>query len=139
MLEGEGIAAKEFIGQANKEGKGMKQEEQIRILRDFREGRFNVLVSTSIGEEGLDVPSVDYAVFYEPVPSAIRMIQRRGRVGRQMAGKVIFMITKGTRDEAYYWAAFHKEKRMRGILYDLQRGKRLDKKKTLLDWTKEDK
>ena len=139
MLDDEGISAKEFIGQANKEGKGLKQEEQIRILHEFRNGKFNVLVSTSVGEEGLDVPAVDYAIFYEPVPSAIRTIQRRGRVGRQMAGKVIFMITKGTRDEAYYWAAFHKEKRMKGILYDLQRGKKLDKKKTLLDWTKEDK
>lgn len=136
MLDKEGISAKEFIGQANKEGKGLKQDEQIRILREFRDGKFNVLVSTSIGEEGLDVPAVDYAIFYEPVPSAIRTIQRRGRVGRQIAGKVIFMIAKDTRDEAYYWAAFHKEKKMKGILYQLKRGKKLEKKKTLLDWTK---
>lgn len=136
MLDEEGISAKEFIGQTTKEGKGLKQEEQIRILREFRKGEFNVLVSTSIGEEGLDVPAVDYAIFYEPVPSAIRTIQRRGRVGRQIAGKVIFIITKGTRDEAYYWSASRKEKRMKGILYRLQRGKKLEKKKTLIDWTK---
>ena len=136
ILAAEGIAAEAFIGQATKEGKGLKQEEQIKILKSFRAGAFNVLVATSVGEEGIDIPSVDYAVFYEPVPSAIRTIQRRGRVGRQTAGKVIFLITKGTRDEAYYWAALHKERKMKGILYDLQKGKKLEKRKTLLDWTK---
>jgi ERCC4-related helicase len=136
-VEDEGISAHEFIGQTTKGGKGMKQDEQIDVLRTFRNDGFNVLVATSVGEEGLDVPAVDYAIFYEPVPSEIRSIQRRGRVGRQIAGKVFFLITKGTRDEAYYWAALRKEKRMKGILYDLKNGKKLNKKNTLLDWTKE--
>ncbi|MHC4751281.1 MAG: DEAD/DEAH box helicase [Planctomycetota bacterium] len=137
MIECEGISAHEFIGQTTKSGKGMKQDEQIDVLRTFRNDGFNVLVATSVGEEGLDVPAVDYAIFYEPVPSEIRSIQRRGRVGRQIAGKVFFLITKDTRDEVYYWAALRKEKRMKGILYDMKGSKKLDKKKTLLDWTKE--
>ena len=69
-------------------------------------------MSTSIGEEGLDVPAVDLVIFYEPVPSAIRSIQRRGRTGRMEKGKVIILFTKGTRDESYKWTAHHKEKRM---------------------------
>lgn len=135
ILLDEGIRAEEFIGQAVKEGKGLTQEQQIEKLKKFKEGEFNVLVSTSIGEEGLDVPAVDYAIFYEPVPSEIRSIQRRGRVGRQTAGKIIFLITKNTRDEAYLWAAFQKEKKMKGILYDLkERSERKRKKKSLKDW-----
>ena len=48
---------------------------------------------------------------------------------------MIFLITKGTRDEAYYWAAFRKEKKMKGILYDMkERG--VKEKRTLIDWTK---
>ena len=82
------------------------------------------------------VPSVDYAIFYEPVPSEIRNIQRRGRVARQTTGKVIFLITKGTRDEVYYYAALRKEKKMKGILYDLKNGKKLQRKKSLLDYSK---
>jgi len=136
MIEAEGIPARGFIGQATRDGKGMGQEEQIEMLDLFRLGEFNVLVSTSVGEEGLDVPAVDYAIFYEPVPSEIRSIQRRGRVGRQAAGKVIFLITKGTRDEGYYYTALRKEKRMKGILYSLKDGKKLAKKKTLLEWAK---
>ncbi|MFH1623052.1 MAG: helicase-related protein [Candidatus Aenigmatarchaeota archaeon] len=133
-LEKEGVSARAFIGQQDKEGKGMRQDEQLATLDDFRRGEFNVLVSTSVGEEGLDVPAVDYAIFYEPVPSEIRQIQRRGRVGRQSAGKTIFLITKGTRDEAYYWAALNKEKRMKGVLQDMQAGRPLRRKKSLLDW-----
>jgi len=132
ILRKEGISSEILIGQATKEGKGMTQEKQIEILRRFRDGEFSVLVGTSISEEGLDVPAVDYAIFYESVPSEIRAIQRRGRVGRQTAGKVIFLLTRGTRDEAYYWAAFHKEKKMKGILLDMRR--RLKKRNNLKDW-----
>jgi Fanconi anemia group M protein len=132
LMENIGVESEILIGQAIKEGKGMTQEKQIETLKRFAAGEFSVLVTSSIGEEGLDIIATDFAIFYEPVPSEIRMIQRRGRVGRQTAGKVMFLITKNTRDEAYYWAAFHKEKRMKGILYDMKM--RGSKKKTLKDW-----
>jgi Fanconi anemia group M protein len=126
-----GVSSEILIGQTIKEGKGMTQEKQIETLKRFAAGEFNVLVTSSIGEEGLDIVATDFAIFYEPVPSEIRMIQRRGRVGRQMAGKVMFLMTKNTRDEAYYWTAFHKEKKMKGILYDMKNRK---SKKSLKDW-----
>ncbi len=138
ILEDEGISSHEFIGQATKDGKGMNQDEQIDVLRRFKYNEFNVLIATSVGEEGLDVPSVDYAIFYEPVPSGIRSIQRRGRVGRQSAGKVILLITKDTRDEAYYWSSFNKEKKMKKILYEMKSGKGLKRKRSLLDFTRND-
>lgn len=102
-----------FIGQAGKEGdKGLTQKEQIDIIQRFKKDEYNVLIATSVAEEGLDIPSTDLVVFYEPVPSEIRTIQRKGRTARQMAGKVIILITKGTPDEAYYWSSKHKERRM---------------------------
>jgi Fanconi anemia group M protein len=55
-------------------------------------------------------------VFYEPIPSEIRAIQRRGRTARKMPGRVIILITKGTSDEGYYWSSKRKEKRMRSEL-----------------------
>lgn len=106
-----------FIGQASKdEDKGLTQKEQTDIVKRFKSGEFNVLIATSVAEEGLDIPSTDLVVFFEPVPSEIRLIQRRGRTGRKMPGKVIILITKGTSDEAYYWSAKNKEKRMRSEL-----------------------
>ncbi|MFA6048458.1 MAG: helicase-related protein [Candidatus Micrarchaeia archaeon] len=104
----------QFVGRAG-EG-GLTQKEQGQILQDFREGKFNCLVSTSIGEEGLDVPSVDLVVFYEAVPSEIRYIQRRGRAGRMKAGNVVVLVAKGTRDEAYFWSSKAKERKMHAHL-----------------------
>lgn len=136
ILHDENISVETLVGQAIKEGRGMSQEKQIETLQRFSDNEFNVLVGTAISEEGLDVPFVDCAIFYEPVPSEIRAIQRRGRTGRAAPGKVIFLITKGTRDEGYFFAALRKEKRMKGILYDLKAGKKLERKKTLIDWVR---
>jgi len=101
-----------FVGQAKKNGLGFSQKEQKEILDRFRTGDFHVLIATSVAEEGLDIPKVDKVIFYEPVPSAIRSIQRRGRTGRLEQGEVTFLVTEGTRDVAYRWSAHHKEKRM---------------------------
>jgi len=108
----EDVSARLFVGQLKKEETGLTQKEQKRILDEFRNNKFNTLVATSIGEQGLDIPKVDLVIFYEPIPSAIRHIQRRGRTGRQEKGRVIILMTKNTRDEGYRWSAHHKEKRM---------------------------
>ncbi len=111
-MDGISISNHLFFGQAKKNGVGFSQKQQKEILDRFRSGEFNVLIATSVAEEGLDIPSVDKVIFYEPIPSAIRSIQRRGRTGRQEAGEVVILITAGTRDEAHRWSAHHKEKKM---------------------------
>jgi len=109
-----------FVGQAKKNGSGLSQKQQIEILDQFRDGMHNVLIATSVAEEGLDIPKVDLVMFYEPLPSAIRTIQRRGRTGRQDKGRVVVFLAKNTRDEGYRWSSFHKEKRMHRVLKDLK-------------------
>jgi len=99
---------------------GFTQKKQIDILERFRDGEFNVLVSTSVGEEGLDIPAVDLVMFYEPIPSEIRTIQRRGRTGRQEEGYIYVLMAEDTRDEGYYWSSHHKEKRMKAALEQLK-------------------
>ncbi len=117
-----GISSRVFVGQAKKGDSGMSQKEQKSMLDDFREGAFSVLCATSIGEEGLDIPRVDLVVFYEPVPSAIRHIQRRGRTGRQEKGRVVVMVAKGTRDVSFRWIAQRKEKGMKYAIGKVQAG-----------------
>ncbi len=114
---------------------GMKQKEQKKILDKFRSGEINALVATSIGEEGLDIPEVNTVIFYEPVPSAIRAIQRAGRTARLKEGKLIILITKGTRDEAYFYISKSKEKKMhsaiKSIKETLSKKIKTEKQKTL--------
>ncbi len=105
-----GIKAKKFVGQAGEEG--MKQQEQKKIIEEFAEGKINVLCSTSIGEEGLDIPEVKTVIFYEPIPSAIRKIQRAGRTARLNKGELLILITKETRDEAFYYVSKARERKM---------------------------
>ena len=132
-----GVQAQRFVGQSDKSGsRGMDQETQTRMLDKFRRGDFNVLVSSSIGEEGLHVPDVDLVVFYEAVPSEIRYIQRRGRTGRTMEGRVTILLAEGTVDESYYYSSLYKENRMRELVSGARErpARRKAKNPTLLDY-----
>jgi Fanconi anemia group M protein len=112
-----GVKPVRFVGQASRgEDIGLSQKEQVDILDRFRAGEHNVIVATAVAEEGLDVPQVDLVVFYEPVPSEIRTIQRRGRTGRRYEGRVAVLVTKDTRDEAYLYSARKKERKMHAEL-----------------------
>ena len=108
-----GVNATPFIGQSSRSGQdGMSHSEQIKRLDAFRKGEYNVLVATSVGEEGLDIPRADLVLFYEPVGSEIRTIQRRGRTGRHDSGSVYVLIAQGTRDEGATAAAAKREEKM---------------------------
>ncbi|MGA7475620.1 MAG: DEAD/DEAH box helicase [Thermoplasmata archaeon] len=123
ILELQGWTTGRFVGQATRdsEDKGMNQKEQGRILTGFREGRFPILVASSVAEEGLDVPDVDLVVFFESVPSEIRAIQRRGRTGRSSLGRVTVLLTRETRDVRYQVAEVRREQAMRRIVRRLSR------------------
>jgi ERCC4-related helicase len=111
-----------FVGQATKDKDiGLSQEEQTKILRDFDSGEIKILVATCIAEEGLDIPSVELVIFYEPVPSEIRHIQRKGRTGRKTAGRAIILAAKDTFDIAYVYASKKRVEKMRKITRLLNR------------------
>ena len=108
------IEARRFVGQASKDAeKGLSQKQQLETLQAFREGAFKVLIATSVGEEGLDVPSTDMVIFYEAVPSEIRSIQRKGRTGRHGSGTIVVLVTKGTSDETFRYVSHQREKSMK--------------------------
>ena len=117
ILNSNNIKASRFVGQVKKgDDVGMKQEEQAQVLEAFRRGKFSVLVATSIAEEGLDIPEVDLVIFYEPIPSEIRYIQRRGRTGRRSSGSVIILAAKDTIDERHLNASKRRIEKMNQTL-----------------------
>ncbi len=108
------IRAVRFIGQSDRlSDPGLSQEDQRKIIEDFKAGKYNVLIATSIAEEGLDIPDTDVVIFYEAIPSEIRNIQRRGRTGRTRNGEVYILIYENSRDMAYYFRSIAREKEMK--------------------------
>ncbi|KAF4972045.1 hypothetical protein FZEAL_9683 [Fusarium zealandicum] len=96
------IKASIFVGQADsKRGEGMKQAQQIETIERFKQGQFNVLVATSIGEEGLDIGQVDLIVCYDSSASPIRMLQRMGRTGRKRAGNIVLLLMRGKEEDQF--------------------------------------
>ncbi len=119
MLTERDITAAALVGRSLKNGSGMTQKKQLEVIEKFKNRDFKVLVCTSVGEEGLDLTTVDLVIFFEAVPSEIRLIQRRGRAGRTKSGKVIVLVAKGTKDEAFHWISRRKEKKMKETLKNL--------------------
>lgn len=126
-----------FIGQAKKQTKegtiGFSQKEQKAVIQNFRDGGINVLCATSIGEEGLDIPEVSAVIFYEPIPSAIRKIQRAGRTARLSKGKLIILVTLNSRDEIHHYASNAREKKMYKTIEDVKQELKTKKLNPTLD------
>ena len=107
-LTGLGVSAGFLIGKAGETG--LKQKQQVETVQKFRDGKYQVLIATRVGEEGLDISEVSDVIFFDNVPSSIRFVQRKGRTGRKSAGNLTVLIAKGTIDEAYYWVGQKKMK-----------------------------
>ncbi len=103
-----GISAGILIGKAGETG--LKQKQQVETVQKFRDGQYQVLIATRVGEEGLDISEVNDVIFFDNVPSSIRFIQRKGRTGRKSTGNLTVLIAKDTIDEAYYWVGQRKIK-----------------------------
>lgn len=107
-----------FVGQSGSKGsEGMDQKTQLGIIQKFKEGVYNTIVATSIGEEGLDIGEVDLIVCYDSSSSPIRMLQRMGRTGRKRAGNIYLLLMKGKEEDSYVKAKDNYEK-MQAMIAD---------------------
>jgi superfamily II DNA or RNA helicase len=77
------------------------KEERAEVLRAFREGRYRVIVASTVFDEGVDVPDASVAIVVGGYGTSRQLIQRLGRVLRPKGGKralLIELVTKGTAD-----------------------------------------
>ncbi|XP_041711492.2 Fanconi anemia group M protein isoform X1 [Coregonus clupeaformis] len=112
-----------FMGQASA-GKGVKgftQKEQLEVVRRFREGGFNTLVSTCVGEEGLDIGEVDLIVCFDAQKSPIRLVQRMGRTGRKRKGRIVVILAEGREERTYNQSQSNKRSVYKSIVGDSHR------------------
>ncbi|XP_050438212.1 Fanconi anemia group M protein [Adelges cooleyi] len=92
---GEPLKPVMFVGQSLKEKGGLPQKKQLEVMVRFKSGDFNVLIATSVAEEGLDIGEVDLIICLEANRSPIKFVQRLGRTGRKRSGKCITLLTEG--------------------------------------------
>ncbi|KAJ8341639.1 hypothetical protein SKAU_G00339300 [Synaphobranchus kaupii] len=107
-----------FMGQAST-GKGVRgftQKEQLEVVRRFREGGFNTLVSTCVGEEGLDIGDVDLIVCFDAQKSPIRLVQRMGRTGRRRQGRIVVILAEGREERTYNQSQMNKRSVYKSIM-----------------------
>ncbi|XP_044517991.1 Fanconi anemia group M protein [Gracilinanus agilis] len=91
-----------FVGHASgKSTKGLTQKEQLEVVKRFRDGGYNTLVSTCVGEEGLDIGEVDLIICFDAQKSPVRLVQRMGRTGRKREGRIVIILTEGREENAY--------------------------------------
>ncbi|PAA73309.1 hypothetical protein BOX15_Mlig026302g1 [Macrostomum lignano] len=108
-----------FFGQAStgKNSKGLTQKDQLRVMQEFRQGAYNTLVSTCVGEEGLDIGQVDLIICYDAQKSPVRLIQRMGRTGRARQGRIVMLLAAG-KEEASYGASLSKRASVNKVILD---------------------
>lgn len=58
---------------------------QNQTINDFKNGKYNILVSTSIGEEGLDIGEVDFVVIYDMPKQSIKLVSEKESSGTAFA------------------------------------------------------
>ncbi|NXH18248.1 FANCM protein, partial [Bucco capensis] len=91
-----------FVGHSTgKSTKGFTQKEQLEVVKRFREGGYNTLVSTCVGEEGLDIGEVDLIICFDAQKSPIRLVQRMGRTGRRRRGRIVLILAQGREERTY--------------------------------------
>ena len=93
-----------FVGQAStgKSSRGLTQKEQLQVVQRFRQGGYNTLVATCVGEEGLDIGEVDLIVCFDAHASPVRLVQRLGRTGRKRDGRIVVLVTEGKEEKVSY-------------------------------------
>ncbi|NXS73643.1 FANCM protein, partial [Pandion haliaetus] len=91
-----------FVGHSTgKSTKGFTQKEQLEVVKRFREGGYNTLVSTCVGEEGLDIGEVDLIICFDAQKSPVRLVQRMGRTGRRRQGRIVVILAEGREERTY--------------------------------------
>ncbi|CAG2228093.1 FANCM [Mytilus edulis] len=106
-----------FIGQssAGKSTKGFTQKEQLKVMKDFREGGYNTLVSTCVGEEGLDIGDVDLIVCFDAHKSPIVWYKEWEELAER-EGRIVMLVTEGKEEQIYNQSQYSKKSIHKAIL-----------------------
>ncbi|KAH9918392.1 uncharacterized protein BXZ73DRAFT_92224 [Epithele typhae] len=101
QLIGHGAAA----SNKSQQSKGMASTGQEDTVKMFREKKINLLVATSVAEEGLDFPACDVVIRFDPVQHMVGYLQSRGRA-RHKTSTFVIMVQEGAQAQAERYFQF---------------------------------
>jgi len=99
----------------------MSSREQQQVAEAFKLGRCNVLVATSVAEEGLDAPDTRVAIMLDGLTSGRARDQCRGRVMRRPGGEFHIFYYEGTREDTGVWRSQQQSQAAQAALGEVAR------------------
>jgi endoribonuclease Dicer len=117
-----------LVGNSSRSGEmNITLKSQVLTVQKFRQGKLNCLFSTSVAEEGLDIPQCNLVVRFDLYRSMIGYVQSRGRA-RHKNSMYLHMVEDGNvAHRAVVFNATQAEKVMRSFCEGLPQDRFLDK------------
>lgn len=98
-----------FVGSSNSSkrkgsiGDLVEPKQQQSTLDDFRVGKKNLIIATSVLEEGIDVSSCQTVICFDPPKNLVSFLQRRGRARRSESRYIVLLAEGDAKSEPAKW------------------------------------
>jgi len=102
-------------------GQSKSAQKNTTTINRFLDHQLDILIATSVVEEGLSLPEIDVVIHYAQPMTEITRLQRDGRTGRFSEGLVCFILTDIDYENSIYFATMAKLKKMKQIFYQSAR------------------
>jgi superfamily II DNA/RNA helicase len=76
-------------GSGSGDGQGMAVQQQKKVLRDIKNHKYQIVIATSVAEEGIDIPECELVVTMNLPSSVTALVQMRGRARKENSKFVV--------------------------------------------------
>lgn len=101
----------------------VNSRDQQQNLDDFRIGRLNLIIATSVLEEGIDVSSCQTVICFDASKNLISFVQRRGRARKEGSKHIVLLEAHDKQGHSSKWQEL--EKKMKAVYSSDQRNAEL--------------